>query len=397
MNSLLRASRGVLTALAVGLALASLTVFLLIGGEPVPLPSQPPAGPDASPAVLITPVPAGTDAAPSAAPTPTPGDSAPSASPSAPPEQAPLAAYAPINGLPTEAELAHRLPIAVMVDNNGRARPQSGFSRASVVYHAPTDGGTSRYMLIFQEQDAELIGPIRSSRLFFGGWAMEYRAAFAHFGGDGFTLNQLREVNGTLLYDLDALGGSGRAYWRDTKRRAPFNAFTDTQRLRAEARRVGAPERMVAGLPQRPFADDLPAAERPRTGSISLPYRGYRVDYEYNHEQNFYRRSINGETHRDAVDNSRVTARNVIVQFVNVIYDKNILHNLAVMDYIGRGRAVVFRDGLAIEGTWRKASDGDLTRFLDEDGNEISLVRGSIFIQVVPQKAKVEYRVGRTH
>lgn len=296
--------------------------------------------------------------------------------------------------MPAEPELAHRLPLAVMIDNNARARPQAGFNRASIVYQAPNDGGTNRYMLIFQEQDAELVGPVRSTRPFFNAWVTEYRAAFGHFGGDWRSTKRLRQIDGELVFDIDALSGSSWAYWRDRSKRAPFNAYSDTQRLWEQAQRNGAPAEMVAGLPLRPFGDDLPSAERPASGSISLAYRGYPVSYDYDHETNSYRRSVGGEPHRDALDNSRVVARNVIVQFVNVYYDREQRYNRAVMEYVGSGRSIVFRDGLAIEGTWRKDSESELTRFLDGAGNEVSLVRGPIWIQVIADSAKVGYEVG---
>jgi hypothetical protein len=296
--------------------------------------------------------------------------------------------------MPAEPELGHRLPLAVMIDNNRRARPQSSFSRASIVYQAPNDGGTDRYMLIFQEQDAELVGPVRSTRPFFVSWAAEYRPALAHFGGSWQSLKRVRQIDGELLYDIDALAGSGKAYWRERTRRAPFNAYSNTDRLWAEAERKGAPAQMLEGLAGRPFGDDLPASERPTKGSITVPYRHGDTSYAYDHERNLYLRSVDGQPHKDALDGSRVTARNLVVQFVNVYYDSKQRYNRAVMEEIGSGRAIVFRDGLAIEGTWRKKSETDLTRFLDSAGNEISLVRGPIFIQVVSDKAKVSYEVG---
>ncbi len=296
--------------------------------------------------------------------------------------------------MPADPELAHRLPIAVMMDNNARARPQAGFSRASIVYQAPSDYGTDRYMLIFQEQDSKLVGPVRSTRPYFVSWATEYRAGLAHFGGDGTALKYVAEIDGRLLFDVDALRGSGRAYWRDNSRRAPFNAYTTTERLWNEARRQGAPQHMVEGLTRRPFADDMPADQRPTTGMISIPYRNYPVRYEYDHDTNTYLRSVRGGPHRDALDNSRVTARNVIVQFVTFTYGTGSRKGRVLMDHIGTGRAVIFRDGLAIEGTWQKSSESDLTRFLDETGQEITLVRGAIYIQVVRANADVTYKVG---
>ncbi len=297
--------------------------------------------------------------------------------------------------MPADPQLAHRLPLAVMIDDNKRARPQSGFNRASIVYQAPNDGGTDRYMLIFQQQDAELVGPVRSTRPYYVSWASEYRAALGHFGGDWRAIKYVREIDGELLFDVDlALHGSSSAYWRDESRRAPFNAYTSTDRLRSAADARGAPELMLDGLPGRPFGDDLPASKRPTSGSINVPYRHGASSYVYDHESNSYLRSIAGEPQRDVLDGSRVSARNVIVQFVGMSYNKQARYNRVVMEHIGSGRAIVFRDGLAIEATWHKKSEKDLTRFMDTAGNEISLVRGPIFIQVVPDGAKVSYEVG---
>jgi hypothetical protein len=59
---------------------------------------------------------------------------------------------------------------------------------------------------------------------------------------------------------------------------------------------------------------------------------------------------------------------------------------------MGMGDALVFRDGQAIKATWKKANDTDLTRLYDASGNEITLVRGETFIQVVVLKTKVSYK-----
>ncbi len=67
-------------------------------------------------------------------------------------------------------------------------------------------------------------------------------------------------------------------------------------------------------------------------------------------------------------------------------------HNRPLLDHIGSGKALVFRDGLVIKATWKKPGRHTLTRFYDEDGEEIPLVRGRIFIQVVPTGAKVTYK-----
>jgi hypothetical protein len=63
-----------------------------------------------------------------------------------------------------------------------------------------------------------------------------------------------------------------------------------------------------------------------------------------------------------------------------------------VLDQIGTGKAIVFRDGKAFTGRWQKSNEGALTRFVDAQGNDISLVRGRIFIQVVATGTNVTFK-----
>ena len=43
-------------------------------------------------------------------------------------------AYSDLDGVLTQPDLAHRLPMAIMIGDNAPARPQLGFSSASIVY-----------------------------------------------------------------------------------------------------------------------------------------------------------------------------------------------------------------------------------------------------------------------
>jgi hypothetical protein len=291
---------------------------------------------------------------------------------------------------------AQRLPLAIMIDDNVVARPQHGFNAASIVYQAPADGGEDRYMLVFQENDAAKIGPVRSGRPYFVRWAAEYRAAFGHYGGDEKTRAYLPTIHGKLIYDVDALAGAGAAYKRDSSRKAPHNAYTNSDSYRSVAERRGAPRTIVSGLGSRLFADDLPADQRPTSGSINVPYNRGASSYTYDHATNSYLRSIAGKAHTDPLDGKRVTARDVVVLFMRQSVDPESEpgYRRPVLDQIGTGRAIVFRDGKAFDGKWIKTSVGDLTRFYDSAGKEISLVPGRIFIQVVATGTKVTWKAG---
>ncbi len=315
-----------------------------------------------------------------ASPSPTPTLTAtPVPSPTA------AAGFAILDGLPAAPDFANRLVAAVMIDDNVLARPQYGFNQASIVYQAPADGGEDRYMLVFQTFDAPRVEPVRSGRPFFVNWASEYQGGFAHYGGDRKTLTYLPTIDGRLIWDIDALKNGGSIFKRDPNRKIPHNAYTSSKQIRDRAIARGAEPTMPDGVGIRPFADDLPRAERPDLGAINVPYRRGASSYTYDPETNSYLRSVARNPQVDAGDGERVTARNVVVMFQRLYIDPDSEpgHNRPALDHIGTGRALVFRDGIVIEGTWRKASASALTRFFAPDGTEITFVRGRIFIQVV--------------
>jgi hypothetical protein len=305
--------------------------------------------------------------------------------------EVPLTA-ARLDGILTDPTLAGRLPLAIMIDDNVAARPQAGFNAASIVYQAPADGGEDRYMFVFQEGDANLVGPVRSGRPYFIRWATEFRAAFGHYGGDAKTLQQvIPPIDGKLIFDVDALRNGGAAFHRVSNRVAPHNGYTSTAVFRRIAERAGAPAAIVAGLSTWTFIDDGLPAGRPATGSISVPYGTGVVGYTYDRNANAYLRSVAGRPQVDAGDGQRVVARNVIVLFMALSYDPQSEpgHRRPVLAQIGSGNALVFRDGASIKATWRKDDIGGLTRLYDAQGVEIALVRGRIFIQVVATGTRV--------
>ena len=57
----------------------------------------------------------------------------------------------------------------------------------------------------------------------------------------------------------------------------------------------------------------------------------------------------------------------------------------------GEGKAQVFQNGDIMEATWEKAQATDMLRFFADDGEEISLVRGQTWIEVLPLGNEVKY------
>ena len=87
-----------------------------------------------------------------------------------------------------------------------------------------------------------------------------------------------------------------------------------------------------------------------------------------------------------------VEAKNIVVVFAkespaNDGYDGgHILYKLA-----GEGDALVFQNGNAIKATWKKADPESRMRWYDEKDKEISIVRGKVFVEILPVGNKVTY------
>ncbi|MGD0018343.1 MAG: DUF3048 domain-containing protein [Candidatus Limnocylindrales bacterium] len=361
----------------VAIAAAGLLTVVRPGGT-----AQPSATPGATESAIASPSMSG-----SLTPLPEP-----SATPAGSATPADLA-YSDLDGVLTSADLAHRLPIAIMVDDNVVARPQSGFSSASIVYQAPADGGEDRYMMVFQEGTATDIGPVRSARPYFVYWAAESKALFGHYGGDTKSLRQVIPANANNIYNMDDLNGGSCPYHRIASRAAPHNAYTNSTVLITCAAKRHYPA-TYQNLPVRTFRDDSPLSQRPATQSISVAYPTGAVGYKFDPATDSYLRSVRGKLQIDAANGQQVKARNVIVMFQAVTIDPQSEpgHHRPVVANVGTGTAVVFLEGRATVGTWKKTSNTALTRFYDQSGKEIQLVRGEIFTQSVPIGTALTYK-----
>lgn len=345
-------------------------------------PPQTAAEPTPEPTPAVT-------ASPTVAPTPTP-TAAPTPTPVPTPTPTP-AVVSDLTGLPADPAVAHRLPLAVMIDDNRIARPQSGFNAASIVYQAPADGGETRYMLVFQAEDSPDIGPVRSCRIYFAHWAAEVKAAISHYGGDRKCRTYVKWQKGKTIWSVDGIGPGNPAYHRIRTRFAPHNAYTSSAELRRVAEKLGAPKTIVADVYQRPWAFPSAPETRPASQQIAMRYRTGLVAYVYDPASNLYTRWLDGKRQVDPADGKVVTTTNVVVLFQRFRIDTQVEPGHARPDVrsIGTGTAWVFREGRRTVGQWRKIDAAGPTRLFDENGREIALVRGRTFIQSVPLDTKV--------
>ena len=367
--------------LVVALAVATIVAACGSPNSPAPAPSgsatavDPSGAPAGSPSTSSSPAPSSSNE-PAAS-------SLPSASPAPTPVPTPVLVAAPLTGVMVRPKLAARHPIAVMIDDHWDARPQSGFTQASVVWQAPAEGGIPRYMMVFAEGDPTSVGPVRSARLYFVQWASEWKAAYVHVGGSPQAMAVLRsQGQGQLVYDADQFRWGGTYLWRTTDRFAPHNVYSDGKNLRSLAKRIGATSapRNAAWK----FADDADLAARPKGARIDLAYPYNKIGYRYNRQSNTWDRLVGGKWQVDRASKQRVAPKNVVIMQVAFGLLGNGQKGRLEAGNIGSGPAWIATNGKIVKGTWKKPSAKAFTRFYDRNGKQIVLTRGQTFIQVIP-------------
>ncbi len=328
---------------------------------------------------------------PTATPEPTPSPTTP---PTPTPSPTPVRVPAPLTGIPISIDAAQRNPVALMVDDHPDARPQSGLSLADVVWHAPAEGGIPRYLAMFQSHlRKDLVGPIRSARVYFVLWAAEWNALYGHSGGSPQALALLRRKGeGQYVFDANEFRYGGGAFRRESFRTAPHNVYTDAARMRRLGIRLGAEDHAME--PVWRFGPEAPLAERPEGGTITVPYPHNKVSYAYDRETNTYPRDVSGEKGQtDASTDERIAPTNVVIMHVRFIETGDSKHRLEG-DTVGSGKAEIATNGRIIRGTWEKRDDTDPTRFFDANGEPVVFTAGQTFIQVVPTDLKVTMTEG---
>lgn len=293
----------------------------------------------------------------------------------------------PLNGVMVAPAVADRRPFAVMIENHPDARPQSALDKASVVYEAITEGGITRFMALYLENEPSEIGPIRSARSYYIDWLSEFKAFYVHAGGSTEALQRIAKE------DVLDLKDSKTYFWRSKSRYAPHNLYSSFDKLTAYAKKKKYD--LTTTYESGDFKDELLLSQRPESQNpitINFSSSSYKVVYNYDRKTNSYKREMGGKPHLDAVTKNQLTAKVIIVQFMPT-RPSNINPNKGLLDIttIGEGKALIFQDGGVTEGTWSKSAVISRTKFFDTSGNIIKINPGQHWFEIVKTDTVVSY------
>jgi len=277
-------------------------------------------------------------------------------------------------------------PYAVMINNINVARPlQSGLQDAYIIYEIIVEGGITRYMALFLDQDTERIGSIRSARHYFLDYALENDAIYVHHGQSPQAQSDFR----TLGIDRIEVNNSTTGF-RDNSLNvaSEHRLFTSIGLLnnglgniRTERDNDLLLNYNVDELDLSSYVGAIPA------NNVTIKYSGYITNtYEYDSESGVYKRFVNGEEHTDYVTKEQYTFKNIITYQVDN-YTLNDGENKGRQDIenIGEGTGYYISGGYAVPITWEKSSRSSQTKYYLENGEELVVNDGNTFIQIQPE------------
>jgi len=311
---------------------------------------------------------------------------------------------------------SHR-PLGIMIENHEDARPQSGLSKADVVYEAVAEGGITRFLAVYYCQDAEIVGPVRSARTYFLDFISEYGdyPLYAHVGGANTpgpadALGQIRDYGWQNYNDLNQFSIGFPVFYRDYDRlgrtvATEHTMYSSTTRLWDYAKE----ERGLSNVDEDgnswdedftyyEYKEDVAESSRPQAQSISYVawdnQNDYVVDWQYDRKTNSYVRSNGGQPHIDLNTEQPLSAKNVVILFMresraNDGYEGN-LH--MIYGTKGTGSAIVFQDGKEVEAKWSKANRTARLVLTDSRGQEIEYNPGLTWFSVLSPDTTVDVK-----
>jgi hypothetical protein len=309
------------------------------------------------------------------------------------PEQ-PRTEESPVNGLlftKTEMdELMQRRPVAAMVSNHAKARPQSSLNSADIVYETLVESGITRYMAIFWSQGPQKVGSIRSARQYYLEWLSPYDPIYIHDGCASTDDPRTNACGNIYSYNIKDISTAGSWRWNDGVRYAPHNEYSSVLTAWEYAEDRGW-EGFPSDFESWKFKNDLDQIYREEGKKYEITFHnrlynagGYNAIWEYDLTTNSYKRWIGGNPDIDQETNTQVYAKVVVVQETDLTpsYDSK---GRVIIDTIGQGEATILMDGREINGSWEKDNRMDRTTFYDDDGDEIEFNRGRIWVTAIAQ------------
>ncbi|RFU61860.1 DUF3048 domain-containing protein [Peribacillus glennii] len=276
--------------------------------------------------------------------------------------------------------------VAVMVNNHPNARPQSGLSKADVVYEMLTESEVTRFLAVFQSEKPEKVGPVRSARDYYIELAKGLGALYiAH----GYSPEAKTLLSQGYVDNLNGIAYDGTLFKRETFRRAPHNSYISFENIEKGAAQKSydldsPPEPMmfltkdgIEGLQGNPAS----------TARIKYGSEMFNVQYEYDEALGKYKRFSNGEQTVEYGGETPILLDNLfIIEAPHHMID----NGRRDIDITTGGIGYLLQKGKINEVEWQNKNGRIIPM---KSGVEIGLVPGKTWVNIVPGQPGISQSV----
>ena len=282
--------------------------------------------------------------------------------------------------------------IAFKIDNNIKARPQSGLQEADAVHEILVEGGMTRFLAFFYDNTSKYLGPIRSARPTDPTMVRPYGGTLVVSGATAGLIPSIRELGVPVLEEQ-----SSPVMFRISSRNAPHNLYADTELVRQRIDNRGFYFLQPGPGPLYPFGLNQ-NNWNDGADKITIKYSEFTTVIWKLDGDKYSRFIIDNYS-----DNKEATAHNFISQdgnYTDILKTETIVviqgplykdkaTTLPSVLTVGVGNAYVFNQGKYIEGSWRR---GDITEpfvLTDINGNDIEVPPSTQWVHILPNEGLV--------
>ena len=273
---------------------------------------------------------------------------------------------------------AGRRAVAVMVNNHTQARPQSGLSKADVVYEMLSEGDITRFLAVFQSEVPNQVGPVRSARDYYMELAKGLDTIFICHGNSPDAKKLLGKG---YIDNLNGLYYDGTLFHRSSDRTAPHNSYISFKDIEKGAKEKGyelnGPPKSFSFLTDE--ETESISGESAQRAEVTYGLPAYNVQYEYDENKAKYKRFSNGEQTVEYQSQEPVLLDNVlIIEAVHQVMDDK---GRRKIDLDSGGKGLLLQKGKVNEVEWIN-EDGRIIPV--KDGKEVGLVPGKTWVNIIP-------------
>lgn len=282
----------------------------------------------------------------------------------------------PFTGLQA-TEGADNRAFAVMVNNHREARPQSGLSKADIVFELLAEGDITRFLAIYQSEKPDIVGPVRSAREYYFTLANSYDAVYVYHGAANF-VEEMIQSRGIEHISGAKHDNDRYLFYRESFRKEPHNSYFHFQHAIEAIDEKG----YDTTFDYEPFLfsteiDD--SGEEARQATIKYGSSGANVHFTYDETIDAYHRYDNDQQTVELSSEVPIAVNNVfIVETEHRVIDNE---GRRFIDLDSGGKAYLLQGGYVQTLEWENR-DGRIIPV--KDGEVVPFVPGKTWINFIP-------------